>query len=49
MYCKISMCLATYVRWQRGTARIRPPQSIDIFYTPGPQQNTSDVYIVNYH
>ena len=38
-----SVCSATYVRWQRGTARIRPPllhQSIDISGTPGPQQQT---------
>jgi len=32
-----------YVRWQRGTARCRTPllqQSVDMSYTPGPQQQT---------
>jgi len=32
-----------YVRWQRGTARIRPPlllQSVDVSCLPGPQQQT---------
>ena len=37
-----SPCSATYVRWQRGTARIRLPQTaavaIDISCQPGPQQ-----------
>jgi len=40
---KTSLCSATYVRWQRGITRIRTPlmqQSIDIFYLPGPQQQT---------
>jgi len=35
---KTSLCSTTYVRWQRGTARIRPPllqQSIDISCPPG--------------
>ena len=35
---------ATYVRWQRGTARRRtmlaPQQLIDISYAPGPRQQT---------
>ena len=38
-----SLWSATYVRWQRGTARIRPPllqRSIDISCPPGPQQQT---------
>ena len=37
---------ATYVLWQRGTARIRPlllQQSIDISCQPGPQQQTCNV------
>jgi len=40
---RTSLCLATYVRWQRGTARIHPPllqQSIDISCLPNPQQQT---------
>ena len=45
----LSLCLASYVRWQRGTIRIRLPQAaqlcamqqlIDIFCWPGPQQQT---------
>ena len=40
-----SLCSATYVRWQRGTARIRPPHAtaaaIDRYLLPpGPQQQT---------
>ena len=39
----VSPCSATYVRRQRGTARIRPPllqRSIDVSCPPGPQQQT---------
>jgi len=38
-----SLCPATYVRWQRGTARIRTPllqHSIDSSCPPGPQRQT---------
>ena len=38
-----SLCSATYVCWQRGIARIHTPllqQSINIFCSPGPQQQT---------
>ena len=44
----MSLCSASYVRWQRGTARIHPPlllsagcaAVIDVSFPPGPQQQT---------
>ena len=52
-----SLCSASCVRRQRGTARIRTPlllsagvqQSIDISCMPGPQQRRSDVALVTRH